>query len=193
MEKKTKKQLFGGAFFLVILVALDQITKQLAVSFLKNKPAIPIIKDVFELQYLENKSAAFGMDPISFLHGIFQFDVFNNDPELYLNVRMGFFYVLTILILILLFLFYTKIPCEKRFRFIDIILIFFAAGAIGNLIDRVVLQYVIDFLYFKLIDFPIFNVADIYVTCSAIALLVLGIFYYKDEDWDKIFPSKNKK
>ena len=72
----------------------------------------------------------------------------------------------------------------------DWIMIFMIAGAIGNLIDRVMQQYVVDFLYFKLINFPIFNVADIYVTCAAIALLILGFIYYKDEDIERIFPSK---
>ena len=74
-----------------------------------------------------------------------------------------------------------------------VILIFLMAGAVGNLIDRASQQYVVDFLYFKLINFPIFNVADIYVTCSAIALMILGIFYYKDEDIEMIFPSKKEK
>ena len=158
--------------------------------FLKDKPAIPIIKDVFELQYLENTSAAFGMDPISFLHKIFQFDIFNNNPILYLNVRMGFFYLLTIVMIWLLGLLYLRIPNEKRFCYLDWIILFMIAGAIGNFIDRVVQQYVIDFLYFKLINFPIFNVADIYVTCAAFALLILGLIYYKDEDIERIFPSK---
>ena len=76
---------------------------------------------------------------------------------------------------------------------LDLILIFLMAGAVGNLIDRASQQYVVDFLYFKLIDFPIFNVADIYVTCSAIALMILGVFYYKDEDVEMIFPSKKVK
>ena len=61
------------------------------------------------------------------------------------------------------------------------------------MIDRVRLNYVIDFLYFELIDFPIFNVADIYVTIAAFAMIVLGTFYYKDEDYDLIFPTKKEK
>ena len=69
-------------------------------------------------------------------------------------------------------------------------MLFFTAGAIGNFIDRITQQYVVDFLYFKLIDFPIFNVADIYVTCAAFAMILLGFFYYKDEDVERIFPSK---
>ena len=84
------------------------------------------------------------------------------------------------------------IPAIKKYVYIDYILIFFIAGAIGNFIDRVTNQYVIDFLYFKLINFPIFNVADIYVTCAAFAMFILGIFYYKEEDFEIIFPSKKK-
>ena len=60
------------------------------------------------------------------------------------------------------------------------------------MIDRVVHQYVIDFFYFSLINFPIFNVADIYVTVAAIALIIAVFFIYKDEDYNVIFPSKSK-
>lgn len=192
MEKKSKKTLLISAVFAIVLVILDQFTKYLAVMFLKDKPVIPIIKDVFELKYLENTSAAFGMDPISLLHNIFQFKVFIDKPQLYLNVRMGFFYLLTIVMVLLFIWAFTKIPNVKRFVFIDWILVFLSAGAVGNLIDRMTQQFVVDFLYFKLIDFPIFNVADIYVTCAAIALFVLGLFYYKDEDFDMIFSSSKK-
>ena len=193
MKSKSKKQLFIGFIFMSILIFLDQITKQLAVIYLKAQPAIPIIKDVFELKYLENTSAAFGMDPISLLHNIFKFDVFTQNPALYLDVRMGFFYVLTFAMVCAFIWAYIKMPNNKRFVYLDWILIFMSAGAIGNLIDRIIQQFVVDFLYFKLINFPIFNVADIYVTCAAIALLILGIFYYKDEDIDMIFPSKKDK
>ena len=193
MKKKNKKTVLMSGLMVLVLIAIDQLTKYLAVIFLKDKPAIPIINQVFELRYLENTSAAFGMDPISLLHNIFHFDVFVQNPELYLNIRMGFFYILTIVMVSLFVWLYFRIPNQKRYVFIDYILIFLFAGAIGNLIDRVTRQYVIDFLYFRLIDFPIFNVADIYVTCSAIAVLVLGIFYYKDEDFDLIFPSKKTK
>lgn len=190
MRAKTNKQFLLSTVIVAVLVVIDQITKAMAVMFLKDKPAIPIIKDVFELKYLENTSAAFGMDPISLLHKVFQFEIFHTNPELYLNVRMGFFYLLTFVMIWLLGLLYLRIPNEKRFRYMDWIMIFMIAGAIGNLIDRVMQQYVVDFLYFKLINFPIFNVADIYVTCAAIALLVLGLIYYKDEDIEHIFPSK---
>ena len=193
MGTKSKKQIITSIIFVAVLVALDQITKLLAVVFLKNQNPIPIIKDVFELQYLENTSAAFGSDPISLLHNIFTFEIFDSNPELFLQVRMGFFVLLTIVMVCLFALLYIRIPSDdKHFVFLDYIIIFFTAGAIGNFIDRITQQYVVDFLYFKLIDFPIFNVADIYVTCAAITVLALGIFYYKDEDFERIFPSKSK-
>ena len=52
----------------------------------------------------------------------------------------------------------------------------------GNLIDRMRYSYVVDFLYFKLIDFPVFNVADCYVTVGAVLLAVLILFVYKEEE-----------
>ena len=58
------------------------------------------------------------------------------------------------------------------------------------MIDRVQYNYVVDFFYFKLIDFPIFNVADIYVSVSCVLLAILVIFFYKDEDFD--FLGKKK-
>ena len=189
---KSKKKILFGFIILNILIILDQITKKLAVVLLKDQPAIPIIKDVFEFRYLENTSAAFGLDPVSILHRIFQFDAFNQNPQLYLDVRMWFFYILTIAMIGLFVFLYLKMPSGKRFVCLDWILLFMTAGAVGNLIDRMSQQYVIDFLYFKLIDFPIFNVADIYVTCAAFAFLALGLFYYKDEDFEMFFPRKKK-
>ena len=88
--------------------------------------------------------------------------------------------------------FLKKIPDDKKFRCVDAICVMLFAGGIGNLIDRIRLNYVVDFFYFSLIDFPIFNVADIYVTVAAFAMVILGMFYYKEEDFDLIFPSKKK-
>ena len=61
------------------------------------------------------------------------------------------------------------------------------------MIDRLRLDYVIDFLYFELIDFPIFNVADIYVSVSAFLLVLLVLFYYKEEDLESIFSLFSRK
>ena len=61
------------------------------------------------------------------------------------------------------------------------------------MIDRLRFDYVVDFFYFSLINFPIFNVADIYVTCATIILAILILFYYKDEELDCLFPKKKEK
>ena len=73
--------------------------------------------------------------------------------------------------------------------FVAALYVTWKAGAAGNLIDRVVQGYVVDFLYFILIDFPIFNVADCYVTVATAILLILLMKVYSDEDlavlWQK--------
>ena len=71
-------------------------------------------------------------------------------------------------------------------------LLLVASGAVGNMIDRVSQGYVVDFLYFNLINFPIFNVADCYVTVGAFLLVVLIFFYYREEEM-ACFSLKNKK
>lgn len=190
--KKSKRTLGVSALIVILLTALDQITKYLAVMFLKDKEPFVIIKDVFELQYLENRSAAFGMDPVSLLHKIFNFQAFNDNPKLFLQVKMVFFIILTIAVVMLFIMIFIRIPNDRHFLLMDAVFILFTSGAIGNFIDRVVNQYVIDFLYFKLINFPIFNIADIYVTVGAFAMVFLVLFYYKEEDFEQVFPSKKK-
>lgn len=145
----------------VLLVLLDQWTKVLAVQHLMNSDGITIIPKVFRLYYLENRGSAFGL----------------------MQNQKVFFVIFTIIVLAVLTLLYRKIPDTKRMLPLKIAGVLIYAGAIGNFIDRVRQSYVVDFFYFELIDFPVFNVADIYVTTAAIALIVLVIFFYKDEDF----------
>lgn len=191
--KKTNKFMGLSVLTIIMLVILDQLTKFQAVVKLKNGSPFVIIDGVFELRYLENQSAAFGFDIVSFFQKIFRIKYFTENPEAFLTAKMVIFAIVTIAVVILLMIFYSHIPQTKRFLGINLILIFFVAGAIGNLIDRIVNNYVVDFFYFKLINFPIFNVADIYVTVAAFAFIILGIFYYKEEDFEMIFKKKDKK
>lgn len=151
-----------GLLSITVLVLFDQLTKGWAVAALKGKNPIVLWKDVFELQYLENRGIAFGL--------------FQNKTII--------FVISTLIIIAVLMYFYCRIPNSKRMIPLRIAMIMLGAGAIGNLIDRVVNNFVVDFLYFKLIDFPIFNVADCYVTISLFALICLLLFYYKEEELD---------
>ena len=73
-------------------------------------------------------------------------------------------------------------PNDKKFTIINVVLTLIIAGGIGNMIDRIRLNYVVDFIYFCLIDFPIFNVADMYVSIGTAVLVILLLFYYKEKD-----------
>lgn len=161
---KGKRALFFFIDIVVmaVLVLLDRYTKLLAVERLKGKEPYKLIPGVFEFRYLENRGAAFGM--------------LQDQREFFIGV--GAIFVLVIIYLLI------RIPATSKYRPLRFCLIMIGAGAIGNLYDRFTLNYVVDFLYFIYIDFPIFNVADILVTVSAALLVILFLFIYKDEDLD---------
>ena len=192
MPKKTRKYIITSAWILAVLVILDQLTKWIAVTQLKNKEAFVLIPGVFELRYLENQSAAFGMDIVTFFQKIFHISYFIEHPDAFLFCKMIVLVVFTLIIFAAMGILFFKIPVLPKFRYLDWIFIALGAGAIGNCIDRVCHNYVVDFFYFSLIDFPIFNVADIYVTLGAAFLILLFLFYYKEEDFNLIFPDKKK-
>ena len=140
-------------------VLLDQVTKYLAFRYLKPVRTFPLIRGVLELQYLENRGAAFGM-----------------------LENLQWIFILFALLIMTGCLFYGRsLPDERRYDPLRLCLLFLSAGALGNLIDRIAHQYVIDFIYFKIINFPVFNAADIYVSVSVTVLVVLVLFFYKDE------------
>ena len=170
--KNNKKLVVSVAIALIglaLLIFLDQWTKQWAVQTLMDQPDIILIKDVLVLQYLENTGAAFGL----------------------LKNQGWLFIVFTLMFLLFGGYLFKKMPKTKRFIPLHLIVVFLLAGAIGNLIDRVMHQYVIDFIYFVLINFPVFNVADMYVTISAGILILLIIFFYKDDDFDFLNVKKD--
>lgn len=142
------------------LIALDRYTKYLAVLFLKDKKPLVLIDGIFELSYLENRGAAFGI-----------------------MQNMKYFF-LVVAVVMILFVFYAliRLPKGSRFVLLEICLLLIGAGAVGNMIDRVSTEYVVDFFYFVLINFPIFNVADIYVTVACFVLIIGILFVYKEED-----------
>ncbi|MCR4651767.1 MAG: signal peptidase II [Lachnospiraceae bacterium] len=142
------------------LIAIDQYTKHLAVKYLKDQTDIVIFKGVFQLTYLENSGAAFGM----------------------LQNRLILFVIIAVAMLMVVIYLLIRMPLSKRYYLLNFILLLIASGAVGNLIDRVMNNYVVDFFNFSLINFPVFNVADIYVTVACILMLIAVFFVYSEEE-----------
>ena len=161
---KTLRTRLFHLVLLILLIAADQYTKVLAVSALEDGHSIPLIEGVLEFMYIQNRGAAFG--------------IFQNGTVI--------LSVISAIAIIIFCVFYRRIPVDSKYRPLRIILVFLTAGAAGNLIDRIMLHYVRDFIYFSLINFPVFNVADIYVTVSVFVLIILVLFVYKEQDLDKI-------
>ena len=160
VEVKRSTMLLIDALIAVLLLAFDQYTKYLAIIRLKDKPAYVLIDGVLELQYLENRGSAFG--------------ILQNQKFFILFVGITF------LIVLLFFLF--KLPQQKKYCILHILLASIIAGGIGNMIDRFRLDYVVDFISFVLINYPIFNVADIYVVVGTIGLFILFLFVFSEKD-----------
>ncbi|OON97068.1 MAG: signal peptidase II [Epulopiscium sp. Nele67-Bin005] len=136
------------------LIALDQGIKYWAVNNLQLAGQIKIWPDVFHLAYVENRGAAFGI----------------------MQNRQTLFIIITLAVLGGILWQWKQIPDNKSGKAMKIALILIVSGAIGNLIDRIILGYVVDMFYFVLIDFPVFNVADICVVCGTILLMPILIF-----------------
>lgn len=161
MKKRKIITLIIDLAAMILLTFFDQYTKYLAMLHLKGNPSIPIIQNVLVLQYLENKGAAFGM----------------------LQNQKIFFLFIEVLVLFVIAFVLVRIPSHKRYTLMHVILVLVAGGAVGNMIDRMTQNYVVDFIYFVLIDFPIFNLADIYVTFATAFFVIAILFYYKEEDF----------
>ncbi len=174
MKKDTSikrwKLLCIDTIIVAILILLDQFTKYLAITNLKGKSPIILIKGVLELQYLENRGSAFGL--------------LQNQKFFILFIGIIFMAV------ILFFLF--KLPKQKKFNIVHVLLSVIIAGGIGNMIDRFRFDYVVDFISFVLIHFPIFNTADIYIVVATITLFTLFIFVYKEQDLEFLNFKQNR-
>ena len=135
------------------LIAADLLTK-LAASKLGSREVV-LIPGVLSLSYIENHGAAFGI----------------------MQGRQWLLIVISAVIIAAAVVFCIRRIRDTRYRYLRVLIVFLVAGALGNMIDRIMLGYVRDFIYFKLIDFPVFNVADIYVTVSAVLILIWIILH----------------
>lgn len=141
------------AIIVLATVILDSLTKNLAVISLKDHGAgdFSVIEGIFHFTYHENKGAAFGM--------------LSDNRWIFMSISA------VAILAIAIYLFFNK----ENSPLLSVSLALILGGGIGNMIDRVLLGYVIDFLNFKIINFPIFNLADTFVTVGA-ALMVTYLF-----------------
>lgn len=146
----TKKQILCkivAALTLVLAIVLDVITKKTVVDNMALYEEIPVIKGVFHWKYIQNRGAAFGM--------------LADNREVFLVISSVAIVVMAI------YLLFTR--TDRLWWMIGIGML--VGGGIGNMIDRIALGYVVDFIYVALIDFAVFNVADCFV-CVGVALLM---------------------
>ena len=185
-KTKTKSYLFAAIGFLLTL-ALDQWTKYLASTILRRLESFSLISGVFELRYLR-------LESFSLISGVFELRYLENRGAAFgiMQNRQIVFVVGGIIILAVILYLYQKMPFTPHYRPLRICAVLLASGAVGNMIDRVKLDYVVDFFYFRLIDFPIFNVADCYVVIACILFVVLILFYYKDDNDFEFLNFKNR-
>ena len=134
----------------VLAVVLDQLSKYLAVAYLMDIDTFPVIKNVLHFTYVENRGAAFGM----------------------LSEHRWVFMVLSVVGIIALVVWLALSKVKSRWMQCAIALV--VGGGIGNMIDRVRLEYVIDFIDCRFIDFYVFNIADSCV-CVGCAMVMLAV------------------
>ncbi len=150
--------IINGVVFLLILLA-DQLTKYAAVSYIKPVGSITALKGLLNFTYVENTGVAFGL--------------FSKIPML----------ILPLIIVIFFMCVYVSFKAyRKGYRRISILLTAVAAGAAGNILDKIFRKFVVDFIEFSFFDFPVFNFADV-VICVGITVFAILILFTKDGDF----------
>ena len=151
-------------YFIIAAVVLlvDIITKYAAEGALMSVDTIPVINNIFHLTYVENRGIAFGM----------------------LSGGRIIFIIVSIIVLAALLIVILKTDKSLRTVWLKAGGALVAGGAVGNMIERVFKGYVVDFLDFRIIDFPVFNIADIAV-CIGAAMLVIHFLKAEDKPNDK--------
>ena len=161
MHKKRSGLFLIYGLAAAVLITLDQLVKLWAIANLQGQPERTLIPGFVHLTYLENTGAAFG-----FLAGFGGAQV-----------------VLTVVKLVVMaaaVLYFAILPREARFHYVRIPVTMIIAGGVGNLIDRLRLGFVVDMFAFSFFEFPVFNVADIYVTVGVFLLLIIVMLVVRD-------------
>lgn len=159
------------------LVLLDQLSKSWIVE---------------HMQSAENLLSATPGSSITFIPGVIDFAYLGNTGAAWSMFSGGriFFIILTFLFVIAALIAYGRLSFTKKNAVLHVLIVFMLSGAIGNLIDRInnvividgiEQSYVVDFIKTTFIDFPTFNVADIYVSVSVVVLIIILLFFYKED------------
>ena len=157
-----------------ILVVIDQLIKHWPTAALLPVGSMDVLPGVVELRYCLNDGMAFSM----------------------LAGKQGLLIGMTsvMLLAVLIMLFVRKMPLTERAAWTLVL-----GGGVGNLIDRVRLGYVVDMLDTMFMDFPVFNVADVFVVCGTVCALIYYLAFYSKSDeknWgnkvDGTDPAANK-
>lgn len=131
-------------------IIIDQITKALASAYLKPIYSLPIIEDIFHFTYRENTGMAFGM----------------------LKEHRWIFMLVSTILIIGMGIYLFGMKSENRLY--DVSLSLILSGGVGNMIDRIFLGYVVDFIDCRFINFAVFNGADSFV-CVGAGILMLAL------------------
>lgn len=142
----------------LILVIADQYTKHLAVRFIKPVGSVEVIKNILRFSYVENRGAAFGM------------------------LRDARWVFITVTVISIAAIIWWMVFRRPESRLLRVSLLLILSGALGNLIDRVVLGYVTDMIDVAFIDFPVFNFADCCVVVGAVLFAIYVLFVYKEPE-----------
>lgn len=145
-------------FAVILMIALDQLVKYWAFTSLQIQRTIPLLENIFHLTYVENRGAAFSL--------FAQFD----SRWIFVLLATG----ISIGIGIALYKGWLQNPLGRWS------LVMVAAGALGNAIDRVIHGFVVDLFDFRLIHFPVFNVADIFICVGGLLFMIYFMFQHKD-------------
>ena len=147
------------AFSVLLMVALDQAVKQWARVYLLPVGRIPLIEGWLGLRWATNTGAAFGI----------------------LQGGRWFFIAVTIVVIGAVLVYEFKFPYTSMYMWVRIPLALILAGGIGNFIDRMLFGYVVDMFEFLFINFPIFNVADIFLVLGTLGYMFAVLFILKEE------------
>ncbi|MDE6024416.1 MAG: signal peptidase II [Lachnospiraceae bacterium] len=165
MKNKASIKIFiVPIIFIGLFTAFDQLTKFMITSSFELYESKPVIKDIFSITYIRNAGVAWGM--------------FQGGRVLFI--------VLTILALLFAFKIYHNVANDRKYIPVRICLVLLISGALGNMLDRIRFGYVVDFFDFELINFPVFNVADMMVVVGMIVLFILILFRYGDAEFNEI-------